>query len=132
VADILQHHDNIRKAAGLVILISFGTLEGAQRWLQETESPFIMLLDHERKVYSHLGLRTSPAKVWNTKTLMYYAEQKRLGRKLHSMFSDDDPNQMGGDFVIRKDAKVTLCHKSDTPTDRPTAEVLLSHLQGLS
>ena len=38
---------------------------------------------------------------------------------------------MGGDFVIGKDARVTLSHKSETPTDRPTAEALLSHLRVL-
>ena len=31
-------------------MVSFGVREGAQRWLQETECPFDMVCDVERKV----------------------------------------------------------------------------------
>ena len=36
---------------------------------------------------------------------------------------------MGGDFIIGNDGQLALSHRSETPTDRPTANALLKHLQ---
>ena len=64
---------------------------------------------------------------WCIDSLTYYAEQKVSGRKLPSAFSNviDDPNQMGGDFVLDNSGKVVLMHLSKTPRDRPTIPDLL-------
>ena len=56
---------------------------------------------------------------------MYYAEQKRAGRKLVAMFEEDDPTQMGGDFVFDRDGKLALVYRSKVSTDRPSVEGLL-------
>ena len=56
---------------------------------------------------------------------MYYAEQKRAGRKLVAVFEEDDPTQMGGDFVFDKDGKLALVYRSKVSTDRPSVEDLL-------
>lgn len=37
-------------AGGNVVVISFGLEEGARKWLAETDCPFPMLLDTDRKV----------------------------------------------------------------------------------
>eukprot|EP00118_Oscarella_pearsei_P025769 m.308741 g.308741 ORF g.308741 m.308741 type:complete len:92 (+) comp44661_c0_seq1:742-1017(+) len=88
-----------------------------------------MLLDSERKLYRSFGLRQSTSKVWSTSTLTYYAEQKRQGRRLHSLFEDDDPNQMGGDFIVSKTGQLVLSHCSSSPTDRPSAVELLESIK---
>ena len=84
-----------------------------------------MFVDPARQLYNALGLKRSVAKVWSISALVYYAEQKRAGRKLVAMFEEDDPTQMGGDFVFDKDGKLALVHRSKVSTDRPSVEELL-------
>ena len=84
-----------------------------------------MFVNPARQLYNALGLRRSVAKVWSIPSLVYYAEQKRAGRKLVAMFEEDDPTQMGGDFVFDKDGKLALVYRSKVATDRPSVENLL-------
>ena len=84
-----------------------------------------MFVDPERQLYNALGLKRSVAKVWSISALVYYAEQKRAGRKLLAMFEEDDPTQMGGDFVLDEFGKLALVHRSKVSTDRPSVEELL-------
>ena len=84
-----------------------------------------MFVDPARQLYKALGLKRSVAKVWSISALVYYAEQKCAGRKLVAVFEEDDPTQMGGDFVFDKDGKLALVHRSKVSTDRPSVEELL-------
>ena len=106
--------------------------EGAKKWLQDTNCEFRMFVDPERQLYNALGLKRSVAKVWSISALVYYAEQKRSGRKLVAMFDEDDPTQMGGDFVFDKNGKLALIHRSKVSTDRPSVENLLKCVRDLS
>jgi len=84
-----------------------------------------MFVDPARQLYNALGLKRSVAKVWSISALVYYAEQKRAGRKLVAMFEEDDPTQMGGDFVFDKDGTLALVYRSKVSTDRPSVGDLL-------
>ena len=84
-----------------------------------------MFVDPARQLYNAFGLKRSVAKVWSISALVYYAEQKQAGRKLVAMFEEDDPTQMGGDFVFDKDGKLALVYRSKVSTDRPSVEDLL-------
>ena len=63
--------------------------------------------------------------------MVYYAEQKAVGRTLPPMHDEDDPHQMGGDFVVdNASQKMALVHRSEKSTrDRPAAADLLAALQ---
>lgn len=100
---------------------------GAKQWLGVTKCPFEMLCDPKRELYQAFGLGRSISKVWSTSSLTYYAEQKAAGRQLPQSFQDieDDPHQMGGDFIIDKEGKILLLHCSKNPTDRPSVESLI-------
>lgn len=91
-----------------------------------------MFVDHERQLYNALGLKRSVAKVWSISALVYYAEQKRAGRRLVALFEEDDPTQMGGDFVLDNYGKLALVHRSKVSTDRPPVEELLGCVRGLN
>lgn len=110
---------------GEVIVVSFGNVEGAKKWLQDTNCEFRMFVDPARQLYRVLGLTRSVAKVWSISSLVYYAEQKRAGRKLVAVFEEDDLTQMGGDVVFDKDGKLALVYRSKVSTDRPSVEDLL-------
>ncbi len=92
-----------------------------------------MITDEERVLYKFFELRVSYFKVWNSETLMYYAEQKLMGKKLPASYEDvdDDPHQMGGDFILKFDAEkfeVVFKYPSQIPPDRPKAQSLVEFL----
>ena len=45
-----------------VVVVSFGAIQGARNWLEQTECGFPMFLDPERKLYKAFGLHRSLAK----------------------------------------------------------------------
>lgn len=106
--------------------------EKAVTWMNDTHCQFPMLLDADRSLYRALGLRRSVSKVWAVSSLVYYAEQKLAGRKLISMYEEDDPHQLGGDFIIDPVGKLVLVYQSKTSTDRPSSNHLLNFLKSIS
>ena len=94
-----------------------------------------MIIDEKRELYRLFGLSKSFLKVWNTDTLIYYAEQMTLKRELPKAYQDieDDPHQMGGNFIVEidhaKDSfKVVYAYRSKNPPDRPSAKMMLDFL----
>jgi peroxiredoxin len=106
--------------------------EKAIAWKKDTKCEFPMLLDADRRLYVALGLKRSVSKVWAISSLVYYAEQKLAGRILLSMLDEDDPHQLGGDFIIDSTGKLVLVYQSKTSTDRPSVHFVLNFLQSNS
>lgn len=109
-----------------IVIVSFGPILGARRWLEETSCPFQMLLDKDRVLYKYVGLLPSLLKTWSVAGITYYAEQIAQGRPLPKPNAEikDDPQQMGGDFVIGENGHFLLVHCSKTPMDRPSIDKL--------
>jgi len=107
-----------------VLIISFGTLTSVQAWLEETCSPFHLLLDPERKVYNAYGLERSFWRSWNLRTIWRYVQLLTSGRRWRGI--QGDSAQLGGDFIIGADGIVRLAYRSQDPTDRPPVEQLLA------
>ena len=97
--------------------------------MEDTKCSIPMLLDKDCNVYVAVGLGRSVSKVWAISTIVYYAEQKLAGRSLLAMLNEDDPHQLGGDFIINSDGKFLLVYHSKTSTDRPSVDYLLNYLQ---
>lgn len=112
-------------------MVTFGVKTGAIQWLEDTQSPYDMLMDPDRNIYKFFGLKRSILRVWNISTLTYYAEQLAAERSLpHAIENiEDDPHQMGGDFVLNSSGNLTMIHCSKTPMDRPSVDVLIDHLK---
>ncbi|ELT96704.1 hypothetical protein CAPTEDRAFT_186353 [Capitella teleta] len=117
-------------AGGHVVVVSFGVMEGAEKWLQEVNCPFEILLDPERKLYLSIGLGRSLSKVWNTETISYYGSQVKSQRKLPQAYKDiiDDPHQMGGDIVLNASGVIKMAYPSQKAQDRPSVQSLLDAL----
>lgn len=111
-----------------VVVVSYGCLEGAQVWLQQTGCKFDMLLDPQRQIYKTFGLGSSYAKVMKFGTMLQYSEFVVQ----HRSFPDVPPQflgdiyQMGGDFLLDEGGKVIFSHTSKTPIDRPKMGDLLA------
>lgn len=67
---------------------------------------------------------------WGLKSVIFYAEQMSQGRQLPKPFEnvEDDPHQMGGDFVISGSGRFLLLHCSTNSTDRPSVDTILNVL----
>lgn len=110
-----------------VLLVVFGSAEGARLWLQQTGCSFGMVLDPQRKIYRSFGLNSSFTKVLKFDTLLQYSEYGTKDRD----FPDFPPGlledifQMGGDFLLDGEGKVLLHHPSRTPLDRPMVDDIL-------
>lgn len=121
--------EQLAAVGATVVLVSFGSRQQALRLLEETEAPFRMLLDPERKVYQAYGLDRSVVKVFHPKLFLLYFRLLLLGRKLLPV--QGDPYQLGGDFIIDRHKIVRYAHPSDNPADRPTVQDLLAALRGV-
>jgi hypothetical protein len=126
---LCQHLDELEQTNTQVLIITFGTLLGAHAWLEETCSPFRLLLDPERKVYQAYGLERSLLRSWNLRTLLTYVKLLAAGRKWRGIKGDSA--QLGGDFIIDFQGKIHLAHHSHDPTDRPTVDDLLTILRSI-
>jgi AhpC/TSA antioxidant enzyme len=107
-----------------IVLVSFAEVELAQHWQEATGSPFLMLLDPERRAYTAFGLGSSVWAAWHPKMFLYYFRLLARGRKL--MPVKGDPYQLGGDFLIDQQGRVRFAHPSGDPADRPSVSELLT------
>ena len=57
-----------------------------------------------------------------------YAAKKAQKVKLVPMYEDDDPYQLGGDFIIDRSGMVIMAHPSTNPVDRPSVDKILTTL----
>lgn len=105
-----------------VLVVSFGGVEGAKLWLEQTGCTFRMLLDPERKIYRSFGLGSSYAKVMKFSCLLQYSEYSLAQRDLPDVPPRllEDIYQMGGDFLLDDTGKVLLSHPCKNPLDRPS------------
>jgi len=118
--------EEVTKAGAKVVVVSFGSDQGAACWLNETNCKLEMFLDQERRLYQAFGLTRSLSKVWSMQMIHVYAE-KIVGGEIfpESKQEDDDPLQMGGDFTLSSSGRILLSHKSSNPYDRPSLHQIL-------
>jgi peroxiredoxin len=118
-----QHQEEFDRLDVEVLVLTFGTLPLAQAWLEETCSPFHLLLDPERTVYRTYGLERSLWRSWTLKTVWRYVGLLTAGHRWRGI--QGDSTQLGGDFVVDRSGIVRLVHRSHDPTDRPSVDQLL-------
>ena len=115
-----------------VALITFTRPEQLASYLRRHELPFPILLDADRSTYRAYGIGRAPARrVWSQGTLRRYA--RILGRDglgaLHR--PTEDTRQLGGDFVIDRDGRLSWGFWSEGPDDRPSVDELLAAVHGI-
>ena len=91
-----------------------------------------MLVDQERKLYCAVGLGKSMYKVWGVGSMTFYAEQLCAGKAFVAGEKDDDLHQMGGDYIIDRQGKMSLVYPSKVSTDRPSVDHLVTVMKSLS
>ena len=119
----LQSHDC------QVVAVTFAAVDKGKQWVSETACPFVVISDPQKRIYRHFGLPRTIDKVWSLNMVKHYAEKKSQGVALVPMYEDDDPYQIGGDFIISSDGIVVMGHPSSTPVDRPSNDKILRYLK---
>lgn len=130
MAQVVAHHADIQANSAQVVTVSFGTPYWANLWLQETGSPFPLLIDPDRVAYRAYGLESSVFRSWSPANLWYYA--KAVRQKRETFGRRGNPHQLGGDFIIDSHGLVRLAHPSHDPTDRPAIAEILAFLEKLA
>jgi peroxiredoxin len=127
---LCQHQEAFDELNVEVLILTFGTLRLAQAWMEETCSPFHLLLDPERSVYRAYGLERSLWRSWTLKTIWQYMGLLATGHSWRGI--QGDSTQLGGDFVVDPSGIVRLAYRSHDPTDRPSVDQLLDVFRQLA
>jgi len=124
VAQLRRRQSDFEGLGARIVTISFGPAPKAPAWLDETKSPFPLLIDARRETYRAFGMRRSLRGSWNLTTVRRYRDLMRQGRAWRGI--QGDSLQLGGDVIIDAAGIVRLLAPSKTPLDRPPVEVLLA------
>jgi peroxiredoxin len=127
VTQVVSRKHDFESLKSDVVTISFGSPYWARIWLEETQSPYPLLLDTERAAYRAYGLERSLLRSWGWQTLSYYTQALWNGEEWRGIRGDS--GQLGGDFIVDAKGIVRLAHPSRDPTDRPPVGELLTILQ---
>ncbi len=130
MAQLRQHIAELEAIQTRVVVVSFGSIVGAQVWLKETGVLFTFLLDPDRAAYRVYGLEHSVARAWGLKVWGRYAELMLAGRKWRGI--QGDSGQLGGDIIVDSNGIIRLLYRSRDPTDRPSVSELLAVLANCS
>ena len=129
MAQVVPFVEEIERLNGRIVAVSFGTPYWANAWLEETQAPFPVWLDPEKKSYALYGLSRSARGAWGVKNLWFYAQALARGQKLQGNRGETD--QMGGNFIIDSQGIVRFAYPSQDPTDRPPISQLIEILATL-
>ena len=111
-----------------VLVISFEHPATLRRFGWFRDLPFTALSDPSRRLYGAFGLRRrSLLRLVDRETIRAYARGFVHGHLPH--LRRTDLRQLGGDVVLNRAGEVILVHRSETPADRPSVELLLRMLR---
>jgi AhpC/TSA antioxidant enzyme len=102
-------------------------------FLRELPLPFPVVADPERVAYHAFGLeRTSWAAMLRPGVILRYLQLIFRGWRPRKVREGEDVLQLGGDFVLDGEGRLTYAYRSAEPTDRPSVEALLQAMSDLS
>lgn len=130
MARLRQYQAEIEEQNTQVVIISFGTPALARKWIQETQTEFIFLIDPEKKSYRAFSLEHSLMRSWNPKIWFAYARLMAWGRKWRGI--QGDSGQLGGDIIVDRSGIIRLVHRSQDPADRPPVDDILEKLKEIN
>jgi peroxiredoxin len=114
-----------------VAVVSFAEAAKLVPYQERHQWPFTILADPERVAYRKFALkRLSWFHVFSPATLKLYWKLLREGMKREN-YGKDDIYQSGGDFLLDRDGNILFAHRSQNPSDRPSASRLLQVIDEL-
>lgn len=118
--------ETIRRTGATVLAIT----QSQPAAVRAVSSPFEMLCDPERQAFRYFGLdRGRFSMFFRPRVLWYYFKFLLRGWMPRRNERGEDVLQLGGDFVISADRRLTFAHPSRDPADRPSVGVLIDQLK---
>ena len=115
-----------------LVLLTFTTSGELEEYQRRRELSIPILVDSNRKVYAAYGLgRGSLGRVWGWATMRRYAQiLRRSDRGFADLTSaTEDTRQLGGDFVVAPDGRLSWGYWSEGPADRPFVHEVLDAVE---
>lgn len=116
-----------------MVVISFDAMRRVRGYCRVNDVPFTCLADEQRVAYTAYGLgraswlRTLTPRALAPYVRLYFSARRRgFGRRT---IEGQDLRQMGGDFVVAPDGRLTLAYASHDPADRPSIESITAAIQ---
>lgn len=123
-----DHEDELRARNASAAVVSFDSNLMVDRYVEETELPWPLLLDRERKLYHAFDMHRG--KAWNlVGPAAMWAYFKLLLRGKLPKKGGEDVAQLGGDVLIDPGGIVRLHHVSNGPAGRVSIEGLLAAIE---
>jgi len=114
-----------------VAVVSFAEPAKLVPYQEHHQWPFTILADPQRVAYRKFALkRLSWLQVFSPATLRVYWKLLRAGLKREN-YGKEDIYQAGGDFLLDRDGNILFAHRSQNPSDRPSASRLLQVIDEL-
>lgn len=121
-----KHYEAIRALDGEVVAVSFSKPERVAAALKALPLPFPALSDPDLVSYHAYGLgRTRWRDMLRPGVLLRFGKMLLRGWAPRKPNRGDDVLQLGGDFVLDRQRKISYAYRSLEPTDRPSPEELL-------
>lgn len=111
-----------------VAVVTFAPVSQLAPFKEHLAISFPLLADTDRALYRRFDLgRGSLTEVWSLGTLRLYGNLLRRGRKLHRPVQDT--RQLGGDFVIDVDQRLSAAFRPRSPDARPSVDQLITAVE---
>jgi hypothetical protein len=111
-----------------VVVITFEFDSAVRSYIEETNFPWPLLVDTDRKLYNSYGMLSAGFwDIWGPKT--WWAYLKEICKGHFPRKSSGDLNQRGGDVLIDPSGVVRFHHIGMGPADRPDVGNILKKLK---
>ena len=123
----MQHcYEEFRRLGAEVLVVTQARPELLAAFLRDHPLPFLAVADPERAAYRAFGLeRTTWATMLRAGVLLRYLRLILRGWRPQQVRAGEDVLQLGGDFVLDGEGRLSYAYRSAEPTDRPSVEALL-------
>lgn len=113
----------LQESGCAVLAVGFATIEEFKRWEPVSPVRIPVFVDPERRVYAAVGAgKTRLQDLLKPRVILHYLRLLRKWGKPRK--PEQDPWQLGGDYLVDSTGRVLWAYPSKNPADRPAVDVL--------
>ncbi len=126
---MLRHRDRIDAAGTAVVVVHDSREQVCSGMLHDLDIPYPVVVDAELRAYRGWGLgEASAARTYLSPRIVFDYARMMLGGE-RPLRTGGDSMQLGGDFVVGADGRMTYAHPQTGVDDRPPTGLLLRELE---
>lgn len=130
LGEVRSHLDEIRQTGGELFVVTFSQPDVLAGYVAKNAFPFPVVTDPDRTAYREFGLeRTSWARMLQPSVVGRFVKLILKGWGPRRPHAGEDIFQLGGDFVLDSQRRLTYARRSAEPTDRPSATEVVQALR---